>query len=135
MYLSSCSTNSHTFSSLSSTGTHNSVFSAARPADQLTPPANAEQDRTSLSPSAAEAPQSSESVGNSSFGEDSSTTPVPIGQQKATAILPEILPVTGELHCTNRSYHADIQLQYFFATVGLPKPITVGKNWIVYPMQ
>ena len=48
----------------------------------------------------ADAASSAESVGNSSFGEDSSATPVPIGQQKATAILPEVHPVTGELDTT-----------------------------------
>ena len=46
---------------------------------------------------------SAESVGNSSFDENSSTTPVPIGQQKATAILPEVHPVTGELDTTTVS--------------------------------
>jgi hypothetical protein len=50
--------------------------------------------------------QSGESIGNSSFGEEPGTstggnggsvaTPLTIGQQKATAILPEVHPVTGE---------------------------------------
>ena len=48
-----------------------------------------------------DANQSGDSIGNSSFGEESTTTsntatPVTIGQQKATAILPEVHPVTGE---------------------------------------
>ncbi|MCG8625370.1 MAG: hypothetical protein MJE68_25655 [Proteobacteria bacterium] len=50
--------------------------------------------------------QSGESIGNSSFGEEPGTSagssgsgvaaPLTIGQQKATAILPEVHPVTGE---------------------------------------
>ena len=52
-----------------------------------------------------DANQSGDSIGNSSFGEEpgpsgsgnSGATPLTIGQQKATAILPEIHPVTGEL--------------------------------------
>ena len=64
--------------------------------DQL--PAADEERPTSTT---ADATPSAEPVGNSSFGENSSTTPVPIGQQKATAILPEVHPVTWWVRYNN----------------------------------
>ena len=88
------STSSHTFSSLSTTGPANVTFSQSRSVDQVTVP---EDDGPSQA-SSLDANQSGESVGNSSFGEDSSTAPVTIGQQKATAILPEVHLVTGEYY-------------------------------------
>ena len=45
------------------------------------------------------------------LGEDSTTTPVPIGQQKAAAILPEVHPVTGELDTTTVSTVCEVKVQ------------------------
>ena len=96
------STSSHSFSSLSSTGPANSTFSQPRSVDHQTAAATVvvatpEEDGSN----SLDANQSGDSIGNSSFGEESTTTsntaaPVTIGQQKATAILPEVHPVTGE---------------------------------------
>ena len=100
------STSSHSFSSLSSTGPANSVFSLPRSIDHQAATAvmaaSVSEEDGSSQASSLDANQSGESIGNSSFGEEpgtsgSMTTPLTIGQQKATAILPEVHLITGEI--------------------------------------
>ena len=99
------STSSHSFSSLSSTGPANSAFSQPRSVDHQTAVTAATAAAAVVAApeedSSLDANQSGDSVGNSSFGEESTSTnntatPLTIGQQKATAILPEVHPLTGE---------------------------------------
>ena len=105
-YIHTHSTSSHSFSSLSSTGPANSAFSQPQSLEADTTvvaPSLSEEDGSSQ-PGSLDANQSGDSIGNSSFGEEpgpsgsgnSAGAPLTIGQQKATAILPEIHPVTGE---------------------------------------
>lgn len=100
------STSSHSFSSLSSIGPANSAFSQPRsihhqPATAVTAASVSVEDGSSQA-SSLDANQSGESIGDSSFGEEPGTsssntaTPLTIGQQKATAILPEVHLITGE---------------------------------------
>ena len=119
VYIHACthtySTSGHSFSSLSSTGPANSSFFQPRSLEphphQVSTAAMiisslSEEDVSSQASPLDATNQSGESIGNSSFGEEPGTSaggsgsgvaaPLAIRQQKATAILPEVHPVTGE---------------------------------------